>query len=133
MRYKLPPIERNPDGSLIRMNAEQQKAAAKLIKKLCSLENCGNCLWLSVHEDVPCPQLLTPSVCCKFFRHVLLKEKIAAGLEAEIFKTSKLRYCESCGKAYSARSNNAKYCPDCRPIMDQKRKTDFLRRKRLGM
>ena len=133
MRYKLPPIERNPDGSLIRMNAEQQKAAAKLIKKLCSLEHCGNCLWLSVHEDVPCPQLLTPSVCCKFFRHVLLKDKSATGLEAELFRTARLRYCLQCGKAYSARSNNSKYCPICRPIVAKKQRAEYLKKQRINV
>ena len=130
MSQKLLPIERKPDGSLFRMTTEQHKAAAMLIKKLCSLESYGNCLWLSIYEDIPCPQLLTPSVCCRFFRHVLLKDKSAVGLEAEVFKTSRLRYCLQCGKAYSANSNNSKYCPLCRPITAKKQRAAYLKKRR---
>ena len=70
-----PPIERRPDSSLYRMDAKQRREALRLIKGLCSYYDNGNCLYLDRGEEVTCPQSISYSVCCKFFRHVLLKDK----------------------------------------------------------
>jgi len=79
------PVERKPDGSLYRMTPAQQRDARKNIRKLCS--NCvnGNCIRLDKGEEVPCPQMLSASVCCRFFRNVLLKDPEAGTLEAFFF------------------------------------------------
>lgn len=71
---KVPPMERKPDGSLYRMTPKQHREAVRIINDRCC--NCydGNCLLLDDGEEVVCPQMLSCSVCCTFFRNVLLKE-----------------------------------------------------------
>lgn len=93
-----PPIERRPDSSLYRMDAKQRREALRLIKGLCSYYDNGNCLYLDRGEEVTCPQSISYSVCCKFFRHVLLKDKEEKGLEAEVFQCDALKHCELCGR-----------------------------------
>lgn len=96
----LPPIERRPDGSLYRMDAKQRRVALRLIKGLCSYYDSGNCLYLDRGEEVTCPQSVSYSVCCKFFRHVLLKDKEGKGLEAAVFQHDALKHCVRCGKTF---------------------------------
>ncbi len=69
---KHPPIERNPDGSLIRMIQKQHWKAMRIIREHCC--NCRDdfCLMLDCGEEVTCPQLLSRSVCCTYFRYVLM-------------------------------------------------------------
>ena len=86
---QFPPIERNADGSLVRMALRQWWAAKRIIREhCCNLRDERNCLLLDDGEEVACPQLRSRSVCCTFFRNVLLKLAEAAGLEAEIFQTA---------------------------------------------
>ena len=82
----LPPVERRADGSLYRMDAGQRREAVRLIKGRCSYYDGGNCLYLDDGEEVTCPQSISYSVCCKFFRHVLLKDEAGRGLEAAVFR-----------------------------------------------
>jgi len=71
----LAPIERKPDGSLPRMTPQQKQKAVRLIKSICSNYDDGNCLLLDKGEEVICPQSISYSVNCKFFRRVLLEDK----------------------------------------------------------
>ena len=89
----LPPVERRADGSLYRMDGKQRREGARLIKGLCSYYDNGNCLYLDRGEAVTCPQSISYSVCCKFFRHVLLKDQEGKGLEAEVFQREALKRC----------------------------------------
>ncbi len=126
----LPPIERGPDGSLPRMTDKQRREAVRLIKSLCSYNDNGNCLSLDRGEEVTCPQSISYSVCCKFFRHVLLKHKDWKGLEAALFQKDALKRCVRCGKAFSSTSNNAKYCAACGHEAQKKQKAEYARKKR---
>ena len=81
----LPPVEQQPDGSLPRMNGRQRQRAVTLIRKQCSACDNGNCLYLDDGEEVPCPQTLSYSVCCKVFRWVLLRDRKGQALETELF------------------------------------------------
>ena len=89
----LPPVERRADGSLYRMDAGQRREAVRLIKGRCSYYDGGNCLYLDDGEEVTCPQSISYSVCCKFFRHVLLKDEVGRGLEAAVFRREALKRC----------------------------------------
>ena len=91
----LAPVERKPDGTLYRMTLTQHREAKKIIRRLCSNYCDGNCIRLDKGEEVPCPQILSASVCCRFFRNVLLKDPEAGALEAGIF--------------HPARRNTARY------------------------
>ena len=67
--YKdLPPLERRLDGSLYRMTPAQKKQAASLIRRECSCYEDGNCTVLYDGDTCPCPQPVSFSVCCTWFR-----------------------------------------------------------------
>lgn len=126
----LPPIERKPDGSLPRMTPAQRKSATALIRKICCNYFNGNCLLLDDGEECVCVQSISLSVNCKFFRHVLLEDKLGHSLKAELFKDETTKYCTICGKAFQSPSNNAKYCADCAPKVQRKQKAAYARKKR---
>ena len=130
---KLPPVERRADGSLYRMDAKQRREAVRLIRERCSYYDSGSCLYLDRGEEVACPQSISYSVCCKFFRHVLLKDEAGRGLEAEVFRQAAGRRCAVCGRAFSSASNNAKYCPACRAAVQRRQKADYDRKRRAGV
>jgi hypothetical protein len=115
------------------MTPGQQRQAVKLIRKLCSYYDNGNCLYLSRGEEVTCPQSISYSICCKMFRHVLLEDKEGQALKAEIFKDDTLKRCSVCGKTFASSSNNAKYCGECARIVSHRQKAAHARKRRLGV
>ena len=126
----LPPIERKSDGSLPRMTPGQRKAAVKLIRKLCSNYDDGNCILLDDGDPCVCVQNISYSVCCKFFRHVLLEDKEGQPLKAEVFCDDATKRCAVCGKAFQSKSNNAKYCKDCAAFVQRQQKATHIRERR---
>ena len=58
----LPPMEREGNGSLYRMDAKQRREAVRLIRAHCSFYDNGNCLYLDDGEEVVCPQITSFSV-----------------------------------------------------------------------
>ena len=127
------PVERKPDGSLYRMTPAQQRDARKIIHKLCS--NCvnGNCIRLDQGEEVPCPQMLSATVCCRFYRNVLLKDPEAGTLEAGIFSSGTKKHCAICGKEFYSAGNRAKYCADCKTGAQRKQQAEYARRRRAAI
>ena len=56
-----------------RMTEAQLRRARRLIRSLCANCNGGNCLLLDDgYEPCPCPQMLTCSVLCRYFRAAVL-------------------------------------------------------------
>lgn len=123
---KLLTIERKPDGSLPRMTSRQRQAAVKLIRDICSNYDNGNCVLL----DDLCPQSITYSVNCKFFRWVLLEDGDGLKLKAELFRDDTMRRCTVCGKVYQSKSNNAKYCYGCSKDTLRNQKAAYARKRR---
>jgi len=123
---KLPPIERKSDGSLPRMTPRQRQAAVKLISNICSNYDNGNC---APFDDV-CPQSITYSINCKFFRWVLLNDKDGLKLKAELFRDDSMKKCSVCGRIFQSKSNNAKYCGDCSVGVQRKQKASHARKRR---
>ena len=67
--YKqLPPIERKQDGSLYRITPAQRKQANALIRRECCCYEDGNRMFLDDGDIHACPQTISFSVCCKWFR-----------------------------------------------------------------
>ena len=94
--YKdLPPLERRTDGSLYRMTPAQRKQAASLIRRECCCCEDGNCIVLDDGDTCTCPQTISFSVCCKWFRWAVLP--LDGTLEAEIFRDKDLKRCAVCG------------------------------------
>ena len=74
-QYKrLPPIERRQDGSLYRMTPAQRKQANALIRRECCCYEDGNCMLLDDGDAHTCPQTISFSVCCKWFRWSVLPD-----------------------------------------------------------
>ena len=133
IQNKLAPVERKPDGTLYRMTPAQHREAKKIIRRLCSNYCDGNCIRLDQGEKVPCPQMLSASVCCRFFRNVLLKDPEAGTLEAEIFTSGTRKRCAVCGKTFCAKSNRAKYCAACKVVAQRQQQAEYARRKRASI
>ena len=105
--YKdLPPLERRPDGSLYRMTPAQRKQAASLIRRECCCCEDGNCIVLDDGDTCTCPQTVSFSVCCKWFRWAV------------------------CGGVFVPKSNRAKYCPGCAARVHRRQKTESERKRR---
>ena len=126
----LAPVERKPDGTLYRMTPAQHCEAKKIIRRLCSNYCDGNCIRLDKGEEVPCPQMLSASVCCRFFRNVLLKDPEAGTSEAEIFTSATRKRCAVCGKSFCAKGNRAKYCTACKVVAQRKQQAEYAKRRR---
>ena len=87
--YKdLPPLERRPDGSLYRMTPAQRKQAASLIRRECCCCEDGNCIVLDDGDTCTCPQTVSFSVCCKWFRWAVLP--LDGKLVKELLKNGKV-------------------------------------------
>ena len=125
---RLPPIERRQDGSLYRMTPAQRKQANPLIRRECCNYEDGNCMLLDDGDAHTCPQAISFSVCCKWFRWSVLPQ--AGTLEAEIFRGKDLKCCEVCGGVFVPKSNRAKYCPDCAARVHRRQKTESERKRR---
>ena len=125
--YKdLPPLERRPDGSLYRMTPAQRKQAASLIRRECCCCEDGNCIALDDGDTCTCPQTVSFSVCCKWFRWAVLP--LDGTLEAEIFRDKDLKRCAVCGGVFVPKSNRAKYCPGCAARVHRRQKTESERK-----
>lgn len=126
----LPPIERRPDGSLPRMTPRQRQHANILIRKVCCNYDDGNCLLLDDGEVCVCVQNISYSVCCKFFRRIVLEDKEGATLKAELCRDETTKRCAVCSKTFQSKSNSAKYCGDCAAMVQQKQKAAHARKRR---
>ena len=107
-----------------RMNAAQFRHARRLIRRQCANCDNGNCLLLG--DADPCPQLITFSLICQYFRRAVLPEDTE--LCAEIFRERPARRCVLCGTRICSTSNAAKYCPSC--AVKERRRRDALRKKK---
>ena len=63
----LPPLEHRPDGSPYRITPPQKRRASGLIRRECCNCEDGNCLALDDGDTCACPQMISFSVCCKWF------------------------------------------------------------------
>ncbi len=119
---RLPPLERKPGGNLYRMTPAQRKQANALIRRECCHYDDGNCIALNDGDTHICPQTVSFSVCCKWFRWAVLP--LNGTLEAEIFRDKDLKRCAVCGGVFVPKSNRGKYCPDCAASVHRRQKVN---------
>ena len=131
IKIKLPEIERKPDGFLYRMTPKQFLTAKKLIRESCCNYDNGSCLALDCGETCVCPQSISRSVSCKWFRWAVLPQDKA--LEAEIFSNDHLKRCAECGRSFVPKSNRAKYCEGCAVKVHRRQKAASERKRRLNV
>ena len=120
------------EKKVLRMREQQLKSARALIKDTCCNydSTTGGCLLLDRGEVVPCPQLITQSVVCKYFRDVLLEDKRAKELKAEIYGIAHWKTCAVCGGQFQAISNRAKYCAKCAKEIRLEQQRGYMKQKR---
>ena len=109
----LPPLEHRPDGSPYRITPPQKRRASGLIRRECCNCEDGNCLALDDGDTCACPQMISFSVCCKWFRWAVLP--LDRTLEAEIYRDRDLKRCAECGGVFVPKSNRGKYCRTAPP------------------
>ena len=107
------------------MNEKQFSRAKKLLRRLCANYDHGNCLLLDDgYDPCPCPQLLTCSLVCKYFRAAVLPAD--RELYGEIMSARPVKCCRICGAPIFSRSNSVKYCPSC--ALRERRRRDRERK-----
>ena len=109
-----------------RMTAEQARRVRKLVHVLCANFDGSNCLLLDDGDPCLCPQLITSSLICKYFRAAVLPAE--QELSASICQAPLTRRCCLCGTPIFSTSNAAKYCPSC--AVRERRRRDVLRKKK---
>ena len=111
---------------ILHMNYQQYRTARRLVHSCCNYDG-GCCLLLDNGETCVCPQSITYSLVCRWFRAAVLP--LDASLCAELLHRADMKKCVFCGGFYVPRSNRAKYCPEC-AIVARRRKEAARQRKR---
>lgn len=96
---------------LTRMSESQSRKAKKLVRCLCANCDKGNCLLLDDGELCVCPQLISYSVLCSYFRVAVLPAD--RELYAEIMRTDARKRCPDCGQRFIPPHHNTVYCAAC--------------------
>lgn len=107
-----------------RMDESQFRRAKKLIRNLCANCDGGNCLLLDDGEPCVCPQMISYSLICGYFRAAVLPA--GPELYEEIMSARPVKRCRVCGTPIFPRSNSGKYCPAC--AVQERRKWDRERK-----
>ena len=85
----------------------------------------GGCLLL----DSPCPQLITRSLVCHWFKNAVLPGDVP--LCKEILTSPGFRkQCISCGASFVPRGNRSVYCEGCALKIRRKKAAERKRRQR---
>ena len=120
-------IERKPNGLLPRMKPGQQRQVNALIRESCCNFDSGNCILF----DDTCPQTVSGSLCCKWFRWAVLPQDTV--LENSLTGAVEIKRCAECVRPFVPKSNRAKYCTDCAFAVHRRQKTESERRRRSGV
>lgn len=113
---------------LPRMTEAQFRRAKKLIRKLCANCDNGNCLLLDDGEACVCPQLISYTLLCKYFRAAVLPAD--RELYAEIIDADARKRCAECGRPFAAESKNARYCKTCAANRTRRKKREWAAKNR---
>lgn len=94
------------------MNSAQARKVRALIRSLCANYDKGNCLLLDDGEGCVCPQTISSSLLCSYFRTAVLPadRELCAKIMVGIHNWKR---CVLCGGRFVARSNRAVYCDRC--------------------
>ena len=114
-----------------RLSPRQSRKVNTLVKKeCCNCEN-GNCILLDDGDTCVCPQLISYSLLCKWFRIAVLPAD--KELYAELCHAEDMRRCSVCGAPFVSSSNRAIYCPDCRKHITRRQTAERMRKMRANV
>ena len=108
------------------MNYQQYRTARRLVHSCCNYDG-GFCLLLDDGEECICPQSITYSLICKWFRSAVLP--LDGVLYAALFPQGG-KVCAECQRLFCPGSNRAKYCPACAVKVHRRQKAASERRRR---
>ena len=112
-----------------RLSPPQSRKVNRLVKKeRCNCDG-GYCLLLDDGDECVCPQLISYSLLCKWFRAAVLPAD--KELYAELYATEDRRRCEVCNATFVSTSNSVKYCSDCRKRIERIQAAERKRKQRL--
>lgn len=115
-------------SSIKRLSPPQSRKVNSLVRRECCNCDNGHCILLDDGDECVCPQLISYSLLCKWFRIAVLPlDKL---LYAELFKTEDKKRCTVCGAFFASRSNSVKYCPDCRKRITNRQAAERMRKRR---
>lgn len=115
-------------NNIILHNTKQVKRVKSLVKSECCNYDNGKCILLDDGSSHVCPQLISLSLICKWFRIAVLP--LDEELHIQLVKQKNTRQCVHCGIAFVKASNSSKYCDKCRIIVRKKKKTEYERKRR---
>lgn len=114
---------------LPRMDEAQFRRAKKLIRSLCANYDNGYCLLLDDgYDPCVCPQLISYSVLCKYFRAAVLPAD--KELYAKIMDADSRRRCADCKEHFLSGSKNTLYCHSCADKRKRRSKREWARKNR---
>ena len=119
-----------------RLTPPQSRKVNALVKRECC--NCvdGKCLLLDDGDECVCPQLISYSLLCKWFRVAvlpadkLLYAELMNTEDKELMNTEDKRRCIECGASFASSSNSVKYCPECRKRITRRQAAERMRKMR---
>ena len=99
-----------------------------LCYELISMVTEKNCILLDDGDECVCPQLISYSLLCKWFRAAVLPADRL--LYAELYQTGDKKKCTECGAFFASTSNSVKYCPVCRKRITRRQAAERMRKRR---
>lgn len=113
-----------------RMSAEQARRVRKLVRVLCANCDGSNCLLLDDGDPCLCPQLITSSLICKYFRAAVLPADGALLTTLITPPVGIARRCRECGTLFTAPKRNTLFCPSCAANRTKRSKREWARKNR---
>ena len=112
------------------MTYQQYRAVRRLVHECCNYQD-GNCLLLDNGGECVCPQSISYSLICRWFRAAVLP--LDGELCAALLPQRDMKICAECRGLFRPGSNRAKYCPDCAEQERRRKTRERVRRHRAGM
>ena len=114
-----------------RLTPPQSRKVNALVRRTCCNCDNGNCILLDDGDECVCPQLISYSLPCKWFRIAVLPAD--KELYAELYHAEDMRRCKVCGAPFASGSNRAVYCPDCRKRITRRQTAERMRKLRANV
>ena len=113
-----------------RMDGAQTRRTRQLVRRLCANCDGSNCLLLDDGDPCLCPQLITSSLICKYFRAAVLPEDAALHTALIPPPVGMARRCRECGMLFTAQKHNTLFCPSCAANRTKRNKREWARKNR---
>ena len=111
-----------------RLTPPQSRKVNALVRRTCCNYDNGNCILLDDGDECVCPQLISYSLLCKWFRVAVLPADRL--LYAELYQTGDNNHGGFHKMYIVETSNSVKYCPVCRKRITRRQAAERMRKRR---